>query len=304
MFLINSVTYFLGHLVYTFLCLNFQTTADHDFILEMRFRLLKSLFHLWPFLLLHFSRQYNQMITMKYLYYLHNPFSVGYQVLWPLYWLNISPPIFVSLKVVDSTSCSSVLSPHLSLLTSPLTLAILEDVPPVVLAPLGGIFQQMFGSKKLLVASAIPSLLSWIVIAARPASIPFLLSSRWPLLSSFSPITTGIALSISPQAVLWHLQLITHCQHLPGRNCPWRPSSSLETVWSDSERFAQFYHGLIFSRLLAEVLVLFWYLSFSSFPVHLESRPSAVESSHFLDSLVPFSSLKAQTSLICKWRCI
>ena len=211
MFLINSVTYFLGHLVYTFLCLHFQTTADHDFILEMRFRLLKSLFRLWPFLLLHFSRQYNQMITMKYLYYLHNPFSVGYQVLWPLYWLNISPPIFVNLKVVDSTSCSSVLSPHLSLLTSPLTPAVLEDVPPVVLAPLGGIFQQMFGSKKLLVASAIPSLLSWIVIAARPASIPFLLSSRWPLLSSFSPISTSSALSISPQAVLWHLQLIAHC---------------------------------------------------------------------------------------------
>ena len=210
MFLINSVTYFLGHLVYTFLCLNFQTTADHDFILEMRFRLLKSLFRLWPFLLLHFSRQYNQMNTIKYLF-IHNPFSVGYQVLWPLYWLNISPPIFVNLKVVDSTSCSSVLSPHLSLLTSPLTPAVLEDVPPVVLAPLGGIFQQMFGSKKLLVASAVPSLLSWIVIAARPASIPFLLSSRWPLLSSFSPISTSSALSISPQAVLWHLQLITHC---------------------------------------------------------------------------------------------
>ena len=49
---------------------------------------------------------------MKYLY-IHNPFSVGYQVLWPRYWLNISPPIFVNLKVVDSTSCSSVLSPHL-----------------------------------------------------------------------------------------------------------------------------------------------------------------------------------------------
>ena len=61
---------------------------------------------------------------------------------------------------------------------SPLTPAVLEDVPPMVLASLGGILQQLFGPRKLLVASAIPSLLSWVAIIARPTSIPCLLSSR------------------------------------------------------------------------------------------------------------------------------
>ena len=41
----------------------------------MRSQLLKSLYHLWPFLLLHFSRQYSAMMTMKGCF-LHNPNTI------------------------------------------------------------------------------------------------------------------------------------------------------------------------------------------------------------------------------------
>ena len=108
-----------------------------------------------------------------------SPFSVGCQALWQLCWLTMSQLPSISQIDVGSTSGSLVFSPHLWLLTSSLlTPAVLEDVPPMALASLGGIFQQLFGPRKLLVASAIPSLLSWVAIIARPTSIPCLLSSR------------------------------------------------------------------------------------------------------------------------------
>ena len=158
----------------------FQTGCD--FILEMGSQLLKSLYRLWPFLLLHFSRQYSAMMTKKGFFFIIlilSPFSVGCQALWQLCWLTMSQLPSISQIDVGSTSGSLVFSPHLWLLTSSLlTTAVLEDVPPMALASLGGIFQQLFGPRKLLVASAIPSLLSWVAIIARPTSIPCLLSSR------------------------------------------------------------------------------------------------------------------------------
>ena len=42
----------------------------------MRSQLLISLYHLWPFFLLHFSRQHNAMMTMKGFFFYHNPDTI------------------------------------------------------------------------------------------------------------------------------------------------------------------------------------------------------------------------------------
>ena len=56
--------------------------------------------------------------------------------------------------------------------------ATLEDYPPLVLATLGGLLQQVFGSRRLLQATAVPTLLTWLVIIFDPQSLPCLLASR------------------------------------------------------------------------------------------------------------------------------
>ena len=53
-----------------------------------------------------------------------------------------------------------------------------QDIPPVIMAILGGFLQQLFGPKKLLIASAVPNIFSWILVALNPSSITFLLLSR------------------------------------------------------------------------------------------------------------------------------
>ena len=46
------------------------------------------------------------------------------------------------------------------------------------LATLGGFLQQVFGSRRLLQATAVPTLLTWLVIIFDPQSLPCLLASR------------------------------------------------------------------------------------------------------------------------------
>ena len=53
-----------------------------------------------------------------------------------------------------------------------------QDIPPIVVAVLGGFLQQLFGPRKLLIASAIPSIFSWVFVAVNPSSITFILLSR------------------------------------------------------------------------------------------------------------------------------
>ena len=43
---------------------------------------------------------------------------------------------------------------------------------------LGGFLQQVFGPKKILIASGISGILSWIIVIIQPSSIHFLLGSR------------------------------------------------------------------------------------------------------------------------------
>ena len=53
-----------------------------------------------------------------------------------------------------------------------------QDIPPIIFAVAGGFLQQRFGPKRLLISSAVPSILSWLVVAVWPNSFSSLLSSR------------------------------------------------------------------------------------------------------------------------------
>ena len=53
-----------------------------------------------------------------------------------------------------------------------------EDYAPMVVAVLGGLLQSLFGPKKILIASAVPGFLSWLLLIINPDSIILLLSSR------------------------------------------------------------------------------------------------------------------------------
>ena len=59
-----------------------------------------------------------------------------------------------------------------------------QDIPPIIIAVLGGFLQQMFGPRNLLIVSAVPSILSWLLLAADPLSFPCILLSR--LMTGFS----------------------------------------------------------------------------------------------------------------------
>ena len=57
-------------------------------------------------------------------------------------------------------------------------IGITQDLPPIIFAVAGGFLQQRFGPKLLLISSAVPSILSWVVVAIRPDSFITILSSR------------------------------------------------------------------------------------------------------------------------------
>ena len=57
-------------------------------------------------------------------------------------------------------------------------IGIAQDIPPIMFAVAGGFLQQWFGPKKLLISSAVPSILSWVVVALWPNSFSAILSSR------------------------------------------------------------------------------------------------------------------------------
>ena len=57
-------------------------------------------------------------------------------------------------------------------------IGITQDLPPIIFAVAGGFLQQRFGPKKLLISSAVPSILSWLVVALWPNSFSAILSSR------------------------------------------------------------------------------------------------------------------------------
>lgn len=69
-----------------------------------------------------------------------------------------------------------------------------QDIPPIVVSIIGGFLQQMFGPHKILIVSAIPSILSWILVVLGPSSIPCLLLSRICAGLAFGLLTGNIYL--------------------------------------------------------------------------------------------------------------
>ena len=57
-------------------------------------------------------------------------------------------------------------------------IGIAQDIPPIIFALAGGFLQQRFGPKKLLISSAVPSILSWVVVGLWANSFVAILSSR------------------------------------------------------------------------------------------------------------------------------
>ena len=58
-------------------------------------------------------------------------------------------------------------------------IGISQDIPPIMVAILAGYLQQILGARMLLIISAVPSLLSWLVVALlTPQSFPAILASR------------------------------------------------------------------------------------------------------------------------------
>ena len=58
-------------------------------------------------------------------------------------------------------------------------IGISQDIPPIMVAILAGFLQQILGARMLLIISAVPSLLSWLVVALlTPKSFPAILASR------------------------------------------------------------------------------------------------------------------------------
>ena len=57
-------------------------------------------------------------------------------------------------------------------------IGIAQDIPPIIFAVAGGFLQQRFGPKKLLISSAVPSILSWVVVGLWANSFVAILSSR------------------------------------------------------------------------------------------------------------------------------
>ena len=53
-----------------------------------------------------------------------------------------------------------------------------DEIPPIVIAILGGFLQQLFGPKRMLIVSAVPSIISWVLPALAPDSVLSLLLSR------------------------------------------------------------------------------------------------------------------------------
>ena len=54
----------------------------------------------------------------------------------------------------------------------------MDDVPTLFIAILGGVLQNVFSPKVILIFTAVPGFVSWIFLALAPGSFSFLLLSR------------------------------------------------------------------------------------------------------------------------------
>ena len=59
-----------------------------------------------------------------------------------------------------------------------ITLGIIDEIPQIVIAIVGGFLQQVSSPKQILIVSSIPQILSWVLLFVGPSSVPCLLMSR------------------------------------------------------------------------------------------------------------------------------
>ena len=57
-------------------------------------------------------------------------------------------------------------------------IGVIQEIPPILFAVAGGFLQQRFGPKNLLISSAVPSMLSWVLVGLWANSFVAILSSR------------------------------------------------------------------------------------------------------------------------------
>ena len=98
---------------------------------------------------------------------------------------NSTDPFETNKDIVEAMlgTFQVVINNHLTTL-SPRTL--LQDIPPILVSVMGGFLQQMYGPKRILMVSAVPSILSWFLVALGSSSISILLMSRFIQHSNYS----------------------------------------------------------------------------------------------------------------------
>ena len=85
---------------------------------------------------------------------------------------------YEQLNTTSSTSTSEEISQEDGDAIMEAMIGTFQDIPPIIVAVLGGFLQQLFGPRKLLIVSTIPSIFSWVFVALYPSSITCLLLSR------------------------------------------------------------------------------------------------------------------------------
>ena len=53
-----------------------------------------------------------------------------------------------------------------------------QDIPPIIVAIIGGFLQQLLGPRRVLILSAVPNILSWLLITINYSSVKTILLSR------------------------------------------------------------------------------------------------------------------------------
>ena len=81
----------------------------------------------------------------------------------------------------------------------------LQDIPPILVSVMGGFLQQMYGPKRILMVSAVPSILSWFLVALGSSSISILLMSRFIPLLSLVQLKWALIISVLGSARAWLL---------------------------------------------------------------------------------------------------
>ena len=204
-------------------------------------------FNLWGFFLLHLSR-YVAITFSVFLYLLANAQRSLGQLYHPADCLSGSSELVTRehRPLLLAARCVEVAEGPLLILTS----GTLEDVPPMVLAFLGGFLQQLLGPRKMLLAAGLPGLLSWLVVVVPAAlkvssshTVPFLLMSRCTFCTFQSFIFSKLYFCPNSQNTCRSLQLLLDGQRVHGGHSTQPSCRLLQTDRGDFDLFITNFHA-------------------------------------------------------------